>query len=59
MKVNPYNDIANAFDAIILNTQPALEKADQVSESKAENKYYSLYKKYKTKYLTLREKLSK
>ncbi len=67
LKENPYKDITNAFDLIVPNKQPALEKVDQVSESKAdqvseskadksaENKYYLLYKKYKTKYLTLRE----
>ncbi len=71
LKENPYNDIANAFDAITPKQQA--HRADQVEvarvsksassneleEKSAENKYYLLYKKYKTKYLTLREKLSK
>ncbi len=65
---NPYLEIENAFDDIVSSRQVVGAKADQLApsvsanelnEKSAENKYYLLYKKYKTKYLTLTEKLSK
>ncbi len=68
LKLDPYEDIKNAFDAIVssrqvVEAQPAKVEpsvsANESDEKSAENKYYLLYKKYKTKYLTLREKLSK